>query len=59
MGVDSSRSCCQTEVAKPLTLKKAGDELVVTSDKDGPISEFERFLPDAGVIISQPFWPAY
>ncbi len=36
-----------------------GHELVVTSDKDGPDSEFERALPDAEIVISQPFWPAY
>src|SRR5258705_9837395 len=29
--------------------------LVVTSDKDGPASVFERELPDAAVVISQPF----
>jgi formate dehydrogenase len=40
-------------------LEKQGHELVVTSDKDGPDSEFERNLPDAEVVISQPFWPAY
>jgi formate dehydrogenase len=40
-------------------LEKAGHQLVVTSDKDGPDSEFERELPDADVVISQPFWPAY
>jgi formate dehydrogenase len=32
---------------------------VVTSDKDGPDSVFERELADADVVISQPFWPAY
>ena len=32
---------------------------MVTSDKDGPDSEFERELPDADIVISQPFWPAY
>lgn len=37
----------------------AGNELVVTSDKDGPDSEFERALSDAEIVISQPFWPAY
>jgi formate dehydrogenase len=37
----------------------AGHELVVTSDKDGPDSEFERELADAEIVISQPFWPAY
>ena len=31
----------------------------MTSDKDGPDSEFEKHLPDAEVVISQPFWPAY
>jgi formate dehydrogenase len=36
-----------------------GHELVVTSDKDGPDSQFERELPDADIVISQPFWPAY
>lgn len=40
-------------------LEEAGHELVVTSDKDGPDSVFERELPDADVVISQPFWPAY
>jgi formate dehydrogenase len=36
-----------------------GHTLIVTSDKDGPDSEFERSLPEAEVVISQPFWPAY
>jgi len=36
-----------------------GHELIVTSDKEGEDSEFERHLPDAEVVISQPFWPAY
>ncbi len=40
-------------------LEAAGHTLVVTSDKDGPDSEFERELADADVVISQPFWPAY
>lgn len=40
-------------------LESAGHELVVTSDKEGPDSEFERHLPSADVVISQPFWPAY
>jgi formate dehydrogenase len=40
-------------------LEERGHELVVTSDKDGPGSEFEQRLPDAEVVISQPFWPAY
>ena len=40
-------------------LEAGGHELVVTSDKDGPDSVFERELPQADVVISQPFWPAY
>jgi formate dehydrogenase len=40
-------------------LEDRGHTLVVTSDKDGPDSEFERRLPEADVVISQPFWPAY
>ncbi len=40
-------------------LESQGHTLVVTSDKDGPNSVFERELPDVEVVISQPFWPAY
>jgi formate dehydrogenase len=40
-------------------LEGAGHTLVVTSDKEGPDSAFDRELPDADVVISQPFWPAY
>ncbi len=40
-------------------LEEHGHRFVVTSDKDGPHSVFERELPEADVVISQPFWPAY
>lgn len=40
-------------------LESQGHELVVTSDKDGADSVFERELADAEIVISQPFWPAY
>lgn len=40
-------------------LEAQGHTLVVTSDKDGPDSVFERELADADIVISQPFWPAY
>ena len=40
-------------------LENQGHTLVVTSDKDGPDSVFDRELVDADVVISQPFWPAY
>jgi formate dehydrogenase len=40
-------------------LESQGHKFVVTSDKDGPNSVFERELPDSEIVISQPFWPAY
>jgi formate dehydrogenase len=40
-------------------LESLGHELIVTSDKDGDDSEFDRHLPDAEIVISQPFYPAY
>ena len=40
-------------------LKSGGHSFVVTADKDGPNSVLERELPDAEIVISQPFWPAY
>lgn len=40
-------------------LESHGHQLVVTSDKEGPNSVFEKELPTADVVISQPFWPAY
>jgi formate dehydrogenase len=40
-------------------LEGRGHTFVVTSDKDGADSVFERELPAAEIVISQPFWPAY
>ena len=40
-------------------LAERGHKFVVTADKDGPDSVFEKELPDADIVISQPFWPAY
>ena len=40
-------------------LEGLGHTLVVTSDKDGEGSAFERELADTDIVISQPFWPAY
>src|SRR5207249_6182606 len=40
-------------------LESQGHTLVVTADKDGANSAFERELPDAEIVISQPFWTAY
>jgi len=51
--------CVSGELGLRKFLEDAGHELVVTADKDGENSEFDQHLPDAEVVISQPFWPAY
>ena len=51
--------CVSGELGLRPFLESNGHTLVVTSDKDGPDSEFERELVDADVVISQPFWPGY
>ncbi len=51
--------CVSGELGLREFLEQRGHELIVTSDKDGPDSVFERELPSADVVISQPFWPAY
>jgi formate dehydrogenase len=51
--------CVSGELGLRKFLEDAGHELVVTADKDGEGSEFDQHLPDAEVVISQPFWPAY
>ena len=51
--------CVSGELGLRDFLESNGHTLVVTSDKDGPDSAFERELVDADVVISQPFWPAY
>src|SRR5882672_3396139 len=40
-------------------LEAAGHTFVVTADKEGADSTFDRKLVNADVVISQPFWPAY
>ena len=40
-------------------VEERGHEFVVTSDKDGADSVFAQKLPEAEIVISQPFWPAY
>jgi formate dehydrogenase len=40
-------------------LESQGHTFVVTSDKDGENSTFDKELVDADIVISQPFWPAY
>lgn len=51
--------CVSGELGLRAYLEKNGHTLIVTSDKDGPGSEFEKYLPEADVVISQPFWPVY
>ena len=40
-------------------LEDQGHNFIVTADKDGSDSVFEKELVDADIAISQPFWPAY
>jgi formate dehydrogenase len=51
--------CVSGELGLRKFLEARGHLLMVTSDKDGATSTFERELPDADIVISQPFWPAY
>merc|ERR1712072_1084680 len=51
--------CVSGELGLRKFLEDRGHTLVVTDDKDGEDSVFERELHDADVVISQPFWPAY
>jgi formate dehydrogenase len=51
--------CVSGELGLRKYLESQGHTLVVTSDKDGPDSVFEKELVDAEIVISQPFWPAY
>lgn len=51
--------CVSGELGLRQFLESQGHTLIVTSDKDGPQSRFEKELPDADIVISQPFWPAY
>ncbi|OWZ53683.1 formate dehydrogenase [Cryptococcus neoformans 125.91] len=40
-------------------LKKEGHEFIVTADKEGPDSEFQKHLPDTEILITTPFHPGY
>merc|ERR1711959_521571 len=51
--------CVSGELGLRKFLEDRGHTLVVTDDKDGEDSVFEREVVDADVVISQPFWPAY
>src|ERR1700720_465055 len=51
--------CVSGELGLRKFLEDAGHTLVVTSSKDGEDSVLDKELPDAEIVISQPFWPAY
>lgn len=40
-------------------LKERGHELIVTSDKEGPDSVFQKELPTTDILITTPFHPGY
>jgi formate dehydrogenase len=62
-GIDFTPGALLGSVSGELGLRKylegLGHELIVTSDKEGDNSVFDQNLPDAEIVISQPFWPAY
>src|SRR3984893_2055459 len=51
--------CVSGELGLRKFLEGLGHTFIVTADKEGENSVFERELPDAEIVISQPFWPAY
>ncbi|EKD72021.1 MAG: hypothetical protein ACD_46C00030G0005 [uncultured bacterium] len=51
--------CVSGELGLRQFLEKQGHTFIVTADKDGTNSVFEKELPDTDIVISQPFWPAY
>ena len=51
--------CVSGELGLRKFVEERGHSLVVTSDKEGENSAFDKELRDADVVISQPFWPAY
>jgi formate dehydrogenase len=51
--------CVSGELGLRKFLESQGHKFVVFSEKDGKGCRLEKELPDADVVISQPFWPAY
>jgi len=51
--------CVSGELGLRQFLEDQGHTFIVTADKEGPHSVFEKELVDADIVISQPFWPAY
>ena len=51
--------CVSGELGLREFVEGRGHNLIVTADKEGPDSVLDRELPEAEIVISQPFWPAY
>ncbi|KAK9807137.1 hypothetical protein WJX73_009855 [Symbiochloris irregularis] len=51
--------CCQENGLGLKELLKGRADVIVTSDKSGPDSEFEKHLPEAEIVVTTPFHPAY
>jgi formate dehydrogenase len=51
--------CLENELGLREFLESRGHKYIVTSDKDGPNSEFEKLLPEADIVITTPFHPGY
>ncbi|KAK9814529.1 hypothetical protein WJX72_007417 [[Myrmecia] bisecta] len=51
--------CLENALGLRNWLEKQGVEYVVTADKEGDSSEFDRHLPTADIVITTPFHPAY
>ncbi|ODQ79305.1 hypothetical protein BABINDRAFT_37039 [Babjeviella inositovora NRRL Y-12698] len=51
--------CTENELGIRKWLEDQGHELVTTSDKEGSSSALDKHIPDADIIISTPFHPAY
>jgi formate dehydrogenase len=51
--------CVENELGLRQFLEERGHEYIVTDSKDGPGNDLDKHLPDADVIISTPFHPAF
>lgn len=57
---DPSYTCCVENALNLRDFLEGKDcELIVTDDKEGDSSELDKHLPDAEIVISTPFHPAY
>ncbi|OUM54014.1 hypothetical protein BVG19_g3352 [[Candida] boidinii] len=51
--------CTENKLGIANWLKDQGHELITTSDKEGANSVLDQHIPDADIIITTPFHPAY